>query len=65
MGVLVEVDSLNLIIAICGVLLLWKESQEVAILDSLDSRSIILQESLECAQGQWLMSTEGKDCEYL
>ena len=65
MGVLVEVHSLNLIIAICRIPLLWKESQEVAILDGLDSRSIILQESLECAHGQWLMSTEGKNCEYL
>ena len=67
-GVLVEVHSLNLIIAICGLLLLWKEGQEVAILDSLDSRSTIWlcrQESLECAHGQWLMSTEGKNCEHL
>ena len=68
MGVLVEIDSLNLIIVICGLLLLWKESQEVAILDSLDSGSTMRlcpQESLECAYWQWLMSTEGKNCEYL
>ena len=37
MGVLIEVDSLNLIIVVRGLPLLWKESQEVAILDGLDS----------------------------
>ena len=67
-GVLVQIHSFNLIIFICGLLLLWKESQEVAILDSLNSGSnmrLCRQKSLECPHWQWLMSTEGKDCEYL
>ena len=68
LGIFMEIYSLDCIIFVCGLSLLWNGNKEVTILYSLNSVGIIWfcpQESLEGAHGQWLMRAEGKDCEYL